>query len=66
MSHIVSEELERGPAALLLGWRALPASALAVVEAGGGARGKAPGNAILIFMTGAEEINRTVSAAKPL
>ena len=61
VSHIVGEELERGPGALLHGWRALSAGALAGVESGGSGGGRTPGNAILIFMTGAEEINRTVS-----
>lgn len=58
MTHIVEVELEGGPAALLSGWSELSRSALATVADGDG--GKAPGAAILIFMTGAEEINRTV------
>ncbi len=58
VSHIVGSELDGGPAALLRGWAGLSRNALdAVAEQQGG---KAAGNAVLIFMTGAEEINRTV------
>jgi len=58
VSHIVGAELDGGPAALLRGWAGLSRNALdAVAEQQGG---KAAGNAVLIFMTGAEEINRTV------
>ena len=57
VSHIVGSELDGGPAALLRGWAGLSRDALdAVAEQGG----KAACNAVLIFMTGAEEINRTV------
>ena len=57
VSHVVGSELDGGPAALLRGWAGLSVDAMRVVQDGSGAA-----NAILIFMTGAEEINRTVLA----
>ena len=57
MSHIVGAELDGGPAALLRGWAGLSRTALDAVAQ---QDGKAAGSAVLIFMTGAEEINRTV------
>ena len=56
VSNIVGSELDGGPASLLRGWAGLTGNAMeAVAQDGSGAA-----NAILIFMTGAEEINRTV------
>jgi hypothetical protein len=57
VSHIVGSELDGGPAALLRGWAGLSGAAMNAVTA---QDGSGAANAILIFMTGAEEINRTV------
>ena len=62
VSYVVAAELEAGPAALLQDWGALPAAALDALAGGA----QAAGNAILIFMTGAEDINRTVRARRLL